>query len=514
MSDDTASPSESPAPRNRRRQGALLGVLLLLGSSWVDMLLGAFEFIYVTRLIGVVGRGLMVLVDLFNKYLSGAYLAPLQGLSKQLPMALGRKDEPRAQELEDVGITSIILLGLAGSLSMLFYALFGGSYGRETREVLAVGAGIVMCGANFNVYRIVLRSWGTYSVLALASVITTLAEFGLEIAGAHFFGVLGAAGGWLGANLAQLLYLHFCSDLRIRLRWDWRLLWYLARSGWRLALVVYSDVLLITVDLLVVTHFLRVYNLGLYGVASSIAGYVKKIPDSAGFVLMPRIWEKYGAENGDALRLRDQVVTPTLAAATVMPVVSGLLFIMIPSVLALLLPAFAPAAYAAQILCMGGAFLALPLAANGLLIAMNREVQVGLTKVAGAAIIGAGAYWTLTHGGKLGEVAMFAVTGYAFSSALALIAALRLFYPRFGPLLRELALCHLPFLWAMGAIKGAGVLARVALGADVHSGPGVLLRMLLFLVLCLPPLWYGNQRTGVLSRLRLLLKEQLGNRRS
>jgi O-antigen/teichoic acid export membrane protein len=472
--------------------------------------LGAVEFIYVTNLIGPIGRGLMVLVDIFNKYLSYAYQPALNGLSKQLPMALGRKDEARAQELEDVGITSVLGLGLLGSLGMLIYALLGERYGKPTREVLALGAGIVMCGATFNVYRIVLRSWGTYTVLAIASVITTLCEFGLEIAGAHFFGVLGAAAGWLGANLAQLLYLHFAANLRIRLRWDGPLLGHLFRAGFPLTLVNFSDLLLMTVDMLVVTSLLHVYNLGLYSIAASIAGYVKKVPDSAGFVLMPRIWEKYGAEDGNAVHMREQVLTPTLAAATVMPVLSGLLFIMIPRVLGLVVPRFAPASYAAQILCIGGAFLALPLAANALLVAMNREVQVALTKLAGAAIVGGGAYWTLTHGGDLGRVAMFAVAGYAVASLLALAGALRHFYPQPRRLLGELALCHLPFLWALGALKGAGVLGRAALGASVHTWPGDILRMVIFLVLCLPILWYGNRRTGVLSRLRLLLRKQPG----
>jgi O-antigen/teichoic acid export membrane protein len=509
MPADTPSSAENRSPRDRRRQGALWGVLLMLGSSYADLLLGLVQSIYVMNRIGPTGRGLMRLADMFNKYLSNAHLGALHGLSKQLPLALGRHDEARAQELEDVGMTTVLGLGFLGSLAMLIWALWGPAMALPTRQVLAVGAGLVWCGHAFSVYRIVLRAWGTYSVLALASLVTTLSEFALVIGGARFWGVQGAMLGWLGANLTQLLYLHFAAKLRIHPRWDWAMLRYMICAGLPLASVVFADVLLLTIDGVIVIKYLSAYNLGLYSLAMQISGYVKKIPEAAGFVLMPRIWEKYAAEDSQTGPLRDQVLSPTLAAATVMPVISGLLFILTPNLIAAVVPKFTPGAYAAQVLCMGGAFLALPLAANGLLIAMNRDLLVSLTKLAGAAVIAAGAAWTLGHHGSLAQVAMFAVAGYAVSSVLTLSAALGHYYPEPWCLIRELALCHFPFIWAIGAIKGAGLLTAMLLGPDRHSWPEVIVRMFLFLALCAPTIWYGNHRTRVLSRLRLLLREKI-----
>ncbi len=510
MSADQDPSSATQVPRDRRsHQGALWGVLLMLGSSYADLLLGLVQSIYVMNRIGPTGRGLMRLADFFNKYLSNVHLGALHGLSKQLPIALGRRDEARAQELEDVGMTAVLGMGLAGSLALLGWALAGPAMAQPTRQVLAIAAGLVWCGHAFNVYRIVLRAWGTYSVLALASLVTTLSEFVMVMGGAYLWGVQGAMLGWLGANLTQLLYLHLAARLRIRLRWHWPTVFYLIRAGLPLWALVFSDVLLRTVDGVVVQGYLNAYNLGLYSLAMQISGYIYKIPEAAGFVLMPRIWEQYGAQGNNVSRLRDQVVTPTLAAATVMPVVSGLLFILTPPLVAAVIPRFTPGAFAAQVLCMGGAFLALPLAANGLLIAMNREVLVSLTKLMGAGVTAAGAIWVVSHGGSLAQVAMVTVVGYATASVLALGAALRHYYPERGRLLWQLALCHLPLVWAVGAIKGAGILAVALLGPEVDGWPRIVVRMILFVALCLPTLWYGNLRTGVLSRLRLLVGEKL-----
>ncbi len=510
MSDDTHLPSPNHTPRDRRsHQGTLWGTVLMLSSSYADLLLGLVQSIYVMNRIGPTGRGLMRLADFFNKYLSNAHLGALHGLSKQLPMALGRKDDARAQELEDVGMTVVLTLGFLGSLGMLVWALWGPGMALTTREVLAIGAGLVWCGHAFNVYRIVLRAWGTYSVLALASLVTTVSEFLMVIGGAYFWGTPGAMLGWLGANLTQLLYLHFAARLRIHPRWDWPVVWYLIRAGLPLLVTIFSDVLLRTVDGVVVQYYLSAYSLGLYSLAMQISGYIYKIPEAAGFVLMPRIWEKYGAEDSNAARLHVHVLSPTLAAATVMPVISGLLFILTPYLVAAVVPRFVPGSYAAQVLCMGGAFLALPLAANGLLVAMNRESLIALNKLAGAAVIAAGSAWVLSHGGSLAQVAMFAVLGYAVSSVLALSAVLGHYYPERRRMLRELVVCHLPFLWAIAALKGAGILARLLLGPAEPTWTGVAVRMALFLILCLPTLWYGNRRTAVLSRLRVLFREKL-----
>ena len=480
----------------------------MLASSYADLLLGLVQSIYVMNRIGPTGRGLMRLADLFNKYLSNAHLGAMHGLSKQLPLALGRRDEAEAQRLEDIGTTAVLSLGFVGSMLMLLWALWGPGMLDDTRRVLAIGAGLVWCGHAFNVYRIILRAWGTYSVLALASLVTTLSEFALVIGGAYLRGVQGAMLGWLGANLLQLLYLHFASHLRVRPRWDWAVVWYLIRAGLPLAALILADVLLRTVDGVVLVKYRSAYVFGLYSVAMQISGYVYKIPEAAGFVLMPRIWEKYGAQD-DPRGLRDAVLHPTLAAATIMPVISGLLFILTPYLIKAVVPRFAPGAYAAQVLAMGGAFLALPLAANGLLIAMNRELLVTLTKLLGAAVIAAGSLWLVRHGGSLSQVAMVAVVGYALASVLALAAALSHYHPRRLHLLAELAVCHLPFIWAILAIRGAGLGALLLLGPVPAAWANVVVRMGLFVLLCTPILWYGNHRTGVLTNLRALLKRKL-----
>ncbi len=510
---ESSDQADNLKKRTRRRQSGLHGLVMMLASSYADLLLGIVRGVLVMRMIGPTGRGLMRSVDQFNKWFSNAHLGALHGVSKQLPITLGRRDERQAQEIEEVGTSVILGTGLLAALAMLACGLFWPGIEPLTRQVLAVGAGIVWAGYAFALYRIVLRAWGTYSVIAIASVVTTLSQLVLIVAGAYWYGVLGAVLGLLGANLIQLFYLHLAANFRVRLRWNWSTVWYLIHRGWPLWITIFSDIALRNIDSVVVIRYLDLYYFGLYSLATQMAGYLYRVPEAAGFVLMPRIWEKYGAED-DAQTLRRQVLVPTLAAATVMPVLAGVAFILIPFLIRLVVPKFYPGAYAAQVLAMGGTFLALPIAANGLLVAMNREIVVTVNKLIGAALVAAGALVAMHLGASLRWVAMSAGLGYAVASFLSLSMVLAHYYPNRQRLAGELALCYIPFLWAILALFGARAGAEMLLGAAAEGWAGALVRVTFFLVACSPVLWYGNYRTGMLARLKALIKTKLAAERA
>jgi O-antigen/teichoic acid export membrane protein len=485
---------------------------MMMGSSYFDLLTSLIQTVIVMRLIGPTGRGLMTISDLFTKWLANTHLGAMHGLSRRLPVALARHEEQRAQDLEDVGMSFVLATSILSALGMLGTAVFCLSWGTVTREVIACGAGIFLCSQTVTVYRVVLRAWGTFSVLALSSMVMNVAQLVLVVAGAWAYGVVGAMVGLLAANLLQLGYLHWAGRLRIRVRYNWPLIFALISSGLPLVAITYADILLRTVDRAMVGKLMGAHALGLYWPASQLAMYLFRIPESVGFVLMPRIWEKYGVED-DAAALRQHVLAPTMAAATVMPVLSGLLFIMIPQVLRALVPLYVEGTYAAQVLAMGGAFLALPIAACGLLVAMRREWLVTLTKLAGAAVIAGGAWWTLRHSGDLAHVAMYAVSGFALASLLALVAALGNYYRSRWRLALEIIICHVPFVWSILAIRGAGLLSDLLpVSLHEHSWRIMTMRMVIFLVLCLPVLWYGDRRTGVLRRTRALVMGKLAAR--
>lgn len=492
----------------RRRQSTLGGLFMMLASSYSEMFIGVVRSILIDRAIGPTGRGLLRIVNLFARYLSNSHLGTLHGISKELPMALGRRDEADIEQIQDTGSTAVVLLSSLASLAMLLWGLFVPGIQQLTRVTIALGAGILLSGQVVALYRCVLRAWGTYSVLAISGVITSLGQFGLIVGGAVTYGVRGATCGWLAAMLITLLYLHFASGLRVRVRLRASVIGRLIRVGLPIAAIVFADVFLRTVDGLIIVKHYDAHRLGLYDVAMRMAGYLYRVPEAAGFVLMPRIWERYSARDNVAA-LHQHVIYPTVAAATVMPVISGTMFILIPNVISTIIPRFSHGIYPAQIMALSAVFLALPVAANGLLIALNQEKIVVFAKLTGAALVAGGAYWTVQTTVSLARVAIFAGLGYAVASLVSLYVVLGRHYFSRRRLFAELLIYHLPLLWAIGSLKLAGIATSVLLGPGGNSWLETIVRLVVFLALSVPSLWYGNRRTGMLTRMKELTRRKL-----
>jgi O-antigen/teichoic acid export membrane protein len=496
----TEVPNNGDHRETHRRSGAIQGALILLGSSYCDMLFGIVRGILVMNYLGPTGRGVMRLVAMAHKYLTNAHLGILHGVSKELPQALGRGDTKTADEVENVGGTYVTLSGLVGALVMLVFSQMG-DYGPETRLAIILGGGLIITQQVYALYRVVIRSWGHFPTLAGGTLVNTTTEFALIIVGAYYFHTLGAMVGWLVADVLTVLYYRFFSRFNVDLSFNWRVAFRLIKTGLPISLIIFADTLLRTVDGIIVVGNYSAYRFGLYSVAMQMATYLYSIPETGGFVITPRIIESYAA-NGDLARVRRQIILPTFAAATIMPVAAGCAFVMLPPMVRIIVPKFEGCIFAAQVLSLGSVLLALPVAANGLLVARNQEWWVIFSKGFGAGVIYLYARWLATHGASLRHIALATTAGYFIASIMSLTKIMAAYCESRFRLFMEIALCYAPLAWSIGALRLSGALTASAhdpLGSDWHRA---LIRLVLFLVMMAPVMWYGNQRTGLFHEFR------------
>jgi len=497
------------------RTGVLSSAVWMLGSSYCEMALGLAQGIFVMRLIGPVGRGIMRMVDMAHKYLTHSHLGILHGVSKELPLAIGRADTEDADSIEAVGATFVTTTGLLAGLGLFLFGWVS-RYGSETKVALMVGGGLLVTQQVYALYRCVLRAWGRFPLLAGAAITNTVARFIFIILGAMLFRVTGAMLGWLLASVLAVLYFRLTSRFVVPISFNWSVALRLLRTGLPIALIILSDTLLRTVDALVVGACYDVdkaLRFGWYTVAMQVATYLYRIPEAGGFVIMPRILESYAA-NGDAARVRRQIMLPTIASATVMPVAAGIAFIMLPPLIRTVIPRFEGAIFAAQVLSLGSVLLALPIAANGLLIALNREFVVVLNKGLGALITGSLAFWQVSVGGSLRSIAVAACVGYGVAALLSLIQVLRRYYKSRLDLLTQLALCHIPLAWCVVALRVSGLLTRSGSDPLVSDWVRAIVRLLIFVAMMIPVLLYGNAQTGLFREFGRMARKALRKRKS
>jgi O-antigen/teichoic acid export membrane protein len=234
---------------------------------------------------------------------------------------------------------------------------------------------------------------------------------------------------------------------------------------------------------------------------------------------MPHLWERFGA-SGDAKLMERQVMIPTVAVSTFMPVVAGLLYLAIPFLILVLRPEYRAATTAAQYLALGGSLQGLGIASTGLLVALNKEWVVTANRVAGGLVI-AGGTWAVLHGvaeeaavARLTTVALVSTSGYFLVGMLNMTQAMQHFWGRSLRLVGNLALLHLPYLWVMGALWVAYTVVPTVEGSLGWEILHLAARMMVFIVLCLPVMWWGNHKTQLGQRVRDLVRHRWPRRKS
>ncbi|MCD6361397.1 MAG: oligosaccharide flippase family protein, partial [Armatimonadetes bacterium] len=494
--------------REKRRPSRLLtvsaAVTLIGGSSYAAMVVGLLRSVLVMRLIGPRGRGIQRYAGIIKGYLANSSISWRHGVSKELPLAVGARDDERAAEIENAGFAAVSVVTAVCALALLAYALLLSPHDREMRIALAIGAGVLLAEELVQLYWCVLRSWSNFGPLAVGELVRTASYLALMVGGGALLGVTGVMLGWLGGALVVLLYLHFAARIVIRPGFDRTRLIRLFLVGLPIAVISFSDVLLRTVDGMVLANLQGEERLGLYAVAMQMATYLFNIPQAAGFVIWPKVLETYGAGRTDLLQRR-RVMLPTMAAAAVVPVLGGAAFIALPVLVPLVVPDFAPAIPAAQALSLGATFLALPIATNAALVARNLEWVVVSTKLAGAAVVGVGVWMVARGGGTLVQVAYAACAGFAAAALLSLGVQMRQFIPDRLERAREMALAVTPLAWVIVALWASYRLVAGA-GLEPDALDGAVLALFSFIVLSSPCIIYAHLRTGFGRRMAGMMK--------
>ena len=491
---------------------ASAAVLAMAASSYIAILVGLLRGVFVMRLVGVVGSGLMQKVFLINRYTSNAHLGILHGVSKLLPMRVGAKDHKQAESIEAVGMTWVVTLTTLAGAVMVAWGLRKPPGQEATGIALVIGGGWLLAEVTYILYRNVLRSWNEFQVVAWITIVDAFVGFGLAIYGAYRWGFAGAMLGILAAWLLDLLIMHRYSRIRIPLLWRPRLAFQLFKAGILITLIGFSDVLLRTIDGAVMIRFYDDYQFGLYSVGMRMAGMMFALPESVGFVIWPRIMEAWGAWHAFD-KMRRHIQLPTMAAASIMPLLAGAAHILLPVLIVLMVPQFIDSIRAARILTWGGIFLALPLAANSMLVATNREPLVIAIRVSCGILLGGATYWLVQQHAPITHIACAAAAAHALAS-LASLAFVLPSYAKGWRLLGEIIGYYVPTVWAFASLRLATAISSNFIPHSEFGYESTALRLVFFAALYVPGILYGNYHTELFQELLKLLRDRRSARQA
>jgi len=463
-------------------------------STVVAQAFGLISGFVVARLLGPFNFGVWNAASLVLAY--GAYSESgiVSAMGRDLPFYLGRGDFHKAHKLENMalfttlagsGVASLIVLGLSfwpGCSSLMVLGLRG----------MAV---VLVLQQAYTYHRTVLRSYNEFGALSRQQVLLAVLNATLAIALVAGLGFVGRVAAAILAQAAILFY-------AVRLRpWkaismpNWQVGWHLARVGLPILISGFVLSLLATVDRLIVITFLGETQLGYFGLALTLASIVSLIPTMASQVLYPRITYRYGETNKDIQALRPFVLIPPLVLSCLLPLLIGPLYLALPLIIKIFLPAYVPGIGATRILLLGIFFFSILGLTDYLLVVIGKLKQYILFACLALILDIVLDLVFIRLGFGIEGIALGGTLITYFCYACVIIGyALSHYTHRLGDWIRYFARLLWPYVYMVGLLFGVEGLGNLS-GASGTAGDvlTVGLQMVLFGLGCLPLVYMASR---------------------
>ncbi len=377
-----------------------------------------------------------------------AHFGTLQGLDQAVPARIAEGDPKRLDRVKRVGLGNILLLtGLFTALCLAYFARTEGQLRNSWGfSGIALILGCAMLTSMAYYHLTLLRSHGDITAVSAWFIVQAGVGALLGVALIPSLGVWGLLWGWFAGTAVAAFLVRGRAQGRVPLvpaigRDSIALL----AVGLPMFLYAGSNLLMRTLDRVIILRFLGTEPLGFYSLSVLLLGLLLYLPDSVGYVLYPRLVQRFRETDHDLESIRGAVERPLRAISLVVPGLCGAASLAAPAAVMLLLPRFEPAIAPMRAACFGAAGVALANLAAIVLMTLGRHLllvpaalaftALGATLALAAVRLGygiTGVAWASFFSFLVnGLVLTFAVQGVLASgrASTALRQTLRLFLP-------------------------------------------------------------------------------------
>ncbi len=400
----------------------------------------------------------------------------------EIPFLRGQGEHERALAIRRTVFSLNAVTGGVYALGIAAAAfLLGERLGAQRQAILLCASALVVLQKFANLYVDILRAdgdvrglnWQMFldAAVLLAGLLWLAPKWGVQ-------GLCIATAASLAVQLAVM-----ARRSAFPYRWDLRrvVLGPLILYGGPLLLLQSLSTALATVDRVMVTGFLGVEAMGIYGVGLLAYGALYDVANGVGIVLVTHLLEGYGRDR-DLARLGEAASRPMRFLSLGMPVLFGLGALLFVPAVHLLMPRYEPGAGAARILLAAACCSAVSLPMRQVIATLRHQIRA-VPILVGAVGLNASLNWVLLRSGWGIEGAAWATLASSVAGASAhLVYAQRLL----GSPRRTARLLAAGFLPLGYAALGVAATRRVGAG---EGWDVCLVRVAAFLAWCLPLVW-------------------------
>ena len=414
------------ASRTPRRSAFLKEFLLFTGSTLALQGSRLGVGLVAARLLGPTTYGWWNALSMVLTYGVVVHGGVLYGFLRDVPLFKGKGDFQQVELTRRVAWGIVLCTSLLVSLAMGVFAAVG-PMPATLRASVASMALLFFVWQLYDYLTRYLKSdrrfvWASYQQFAFAGLLVLLAvpmTFLLRLEGY----MLGQAAVTVVISVLIARRLPFS----FKPKTDWRETRRLVRSGAPILVSGLLGGLLITVDRFVILSVLGVTELGHYSLTIMVVGFGSLVTSTMATQMYPRMAEEFG-RTGDYSTLRTWVLRQATITTAVTVIIVGAIYLLLPSVVQRLLPAYVPGVSAAMIILIKLLFVPLESALGNFLVVVGKQ-GYGMLALAVAVGVNAGLAVILAKAGMgirgVALASMVTFVGYTMVLALVYVRVLR-----------------------------------------------------------------------------------------
>lgn len=317
--------------------------------------------------------GLWNILDLISSYASYAHLGSRTSMRYTIPY-----HEAKNEQHEIENIKGSVFHGSLYPNALIAVVLIALSFILDLEQKVKLGlltmAAVVILHWYYEYYVSILRSYQNFRLITSSNYLyATLAAF-FSIFLIYMFSIYGAYISAIISCLFVILYLRLKYPLGSHSKFQYSVFYDTVKKGAPIMMYEFVIRLIRTSDKIIISFFLSTEQLGYYGIGVMTITFLLQIPRTTREVIEPRLMQSLNNISKEKI-LNEYLFMPFINIAYILPFLIGPVIIILPILIPIILPRYVPAILPAQIIALGGYFLALAFVTRGIIVANNWQFK-------------------------------------------------------------------------------------------------------------------------------------------
>lgn len=364
---------------NERQDSVVKNIARYSSSNVYQNLLGAFTAFLRPKLLSPELYGLWSILNVIPTYASYGNFGSYDMMRYKIPYHEARKEHQRSREVEGSVFYGSLYISSFITAVLVVISLTG-KFDLTVKAGLLTMASLVILQWYYDNYLLRLKAYQNFRLLAYTLILKATVTLSFSAILIYLLSIYGAFLSSIVSVAAIIIYLKIKFPPDSRSGFHPLVFKELIRQGLPIMVYNFSAILMGTSDRIVVSYFLGNEQLGYYGIAIMVFGFIRQIPGTAREVIEPRLMQDMN-ENSEEQNLREYLFKPLINTAYFMPLLVGPLVFILPVLIPLLLPKYISGIRATQIIIFSCYFLSMVYVTRGIIVANGWQLKAAALMV-------------------------------------------------------------------------------------------------------------------------------------